>query len=196
MAISPELVLVDPALRGRVLGTYLLPRDLVQQRPVAPTRPEATRIASGSAAIARPGRAQLALAAFFGGVAMLVATHPPSFPLLGGVPPQVAPADGASVGTFEPTPVSAALSAPPAVKLLAWKPVAGATGYDVAIYRAGAQVLQKRTTSPRLKIPLRSPADPAGGLAPGGYDWYVWPIHAGRRGPAAVVRSSLVLSVG
>ena len=72
--------------------------------------------------------------------------------------------------------------------------MAGAGGYSVALYRGDTRVFRKNTRLPSIEIPVRSSARSSRGVAPGSYEWYVWPVRSGRRDPAAVVRSKLVLT--
>jgi hypothetical protein len=73
---------------------------------------------------------------------------------------------------------------------LAWAPVAGATGYQVAFYHASDRVFLAQTTLPRVDLSWAvRHALPHGSLV-----WYVWPTHAGRRGSSPVVHSQLSLA--
>jgi hypothetical protein len=75
---------------------------------------------------------------------------------------------------------------------LAWAPVAGASAYEVALYRSKRRVFERRTGKPELVIAT----GPAGGshvVAAGRYRWYVWPVRHGSRDTVAVVRSQLVV---
>jgi hypothetical protein len=76
----------------------------------------------------------------------------------------------------------------------AWAPVDDATAYQVELFLDGARVFAKSTTDAHVEIPeawqyegRRHELDSAT------YDWYVWPVVAGRRSPTAVVQATLVV---
>ncbi len=77
----------------------------------------------------------------------------------------------------------------------AWAPVRGATAYDVALFDKTTRVFHARTTKPTITIAVRTGrAGPAGSVAPGAYEWYVWPVVDGHQASVAIVRSRLRLS--
>jgi hypothetical protein len=89
------------------------------------------------------------------------------------------------------TPKKAASSAPGTFRL-AWAPVAGASAYEVALYRSKRRVFEQQTGKPELLISTGA----SGGaqvVAAGRYRWYVWPVRHGVRDTVAVVRSQLVV---
>ncbi len=84
--------------------------------------------------------------------------------------------------------------AAPAPRRFAWAPVAGATAYDVAIYKDDVPVFRARTKTPSIVIPERSrQAGAERLLEPGTYQWYVWPVRNGQPDRVALVRSTLVV---
>lgn len=60
-----------------------------------------------------------------------------------------------------------------------WAPYKGATGYQIAFYRDGKRLAMYETTEPSYSI----------ALAPGTYQWIVWPIVNGRYTSKAIVNS-------
>jgi hypothetical protein len=76
----------------------------------------------------------------------------------------------------------------------AWAPVDDATAYHVELFLGGERVFAKTTTDAQVEIPeewrfegRRHELDSAT------YDWYVWPVVAGRRSTTAVVQATLVV---
>lgn len=84
--------------------------------------------------------------------------------------------------------------AAPSSPRFAWAPVAGATAYRFALYRAGERIYVARTVAPVLQLP-RTWKQGGGKVAfgPGGYQWVVWAIRHGRQDGAAVVRAKVVV---
>ncbi len=77
---------------------------------------------------------------------------------------------------------------------LAWAPAAGATAYDIDLLRGSKRVFHVRTHQTSIIIAVRTGArGPAGSLAPGQYEWIVWPVVNGKRSTQAIVRSPLEL---
>lgn len=77
---------------------------------------------------------------------------------------------------------------------MAWAPVPGSTMYEVAIYRGDVPVFRRRTTVPRIELPIDPHPRGMRSVAPGRYKWYVWPVRDGHRQPTAVVSSAIVLA--
>jgi hypothetical protein len=78
---------------------------------------------------------------------------------------------------------------------LVWAPAAGAASYEVALYRGNVRAFDAFTREPAIGISVRlHGGDGSKSVAAGAYEWYVWPIRAGHRSAAAVVRSPLVLT--
>lgn len=93
----------------------------------------------------------------------------------------------------------AGISGAASSRLLAWAPVANASGYAVEITRNGESVFSATTSVPHVLIPSRwRHAGSNVTLSPGTYRWYVWPVvRSGtttRRSPAAVVASNLEIT--
>ena len=79
---------------------------------------------------------------------------------------------------YSPAAGSVVRSAP----LLRWKPVAGASFYNVQLYRNGVKVLSTWPGSAKLRLARTwTYAGKRQRLEPGSYRWYVW----GARGPRA-----------
>ena len=74
---------------------------------------------------------------------------------------------------------------------LEWAPVAGADGYEVAIYRGGQRVYFAHTAVPRLDLS----SSVRRGLPSGTLAWYVWPTRKGVPDTSPIVHSLLSSSV-
>jgi hypothetical protein len=192
--VSPELVLVDPVLRKRLLRIAQEGDDRAAE--VGPfwhgaaTRSSASPLLSQAAlpvpeaaplrAARRPPR--LALVGLASAAAFVLGAKlaGPSY-----VEPPQAIASTAAGG-------HASSIAPPATvsgqtRLLSWAPVSGATGYDVAIYSRTGRVFAAQTSVPEVAVSLSGGIRrPAGPLI-----WYVWPVRAGVRAATPIVQSEL-----
>lgn len=100
----------------------------------------------------------------------------------------------ASAATSPKTTSAKPPAAPPAThEKLAWAPTAGASTYELELLSGSKPVLHVRTKRTSLIIAVRRGLrGPAGSLAPGSYEWIVWPIVRGHRQPPTV-RSRLTL---
>ncbi len=184
--VSPELALVDPELRRRLIAelSEVLPgqrlelaaSDVATGKPGPPVD-ASTRRSSLHRAIAK--LVLLPVVASLGYVAVTLIT-PPDGPTFG----------GAVVHSVDPPSAAVELR-----RDLAWAPVAGATAYETALYAGGHRVFLARSRKPTVEIEIRSPSShgPAS-VAPGTYDWYVWPVRGGQRSVVAIVRTRLVLT--
>jgi hypothetical protein len=92
------------------------------------------------------------------------------------------------------TPARATARPATTARRFAWAPVDDATGYHVELFLGGERVFAKSTTDAEVDIPKewrfegrRHELDSAA------YDWYVWPVVAGRRSTTAVVQATLVV---
>jgi hypothetical protein len=166
--VSPELALVDPDLRRRLLAAPPPARPTAVPRPAQP-----------SVDVRRDRRGFI--------------RSSPALVLALVLPLVLAAAGSASGRMAAGRAHEAAAAAVAAIhgntaSLFAWGPVAGASAYEVEIRSDQAVVFSARTRAPRVRIPAR--------LAPGTYRWYVWPLRAGavRKAAAAVVASSFVVS--
>jgi hypothetical protein len=192
--LSPELVLVDPLLRKRLLaipqqgdgeaeedgsgrarnGVHAAAPDGVDHRALP--IPEA---APPPAPRRRPrlGLVGLASAAAFVLGAKLAG---PSYV----TPPR-------AIASTAAGSLSSSVGPPGTVsrqtRQLSWAPVSDATGYDVAIYSRAGRVFAAHTSVPEVAVPL------SGGLRrpAGGLTWYVWPVRAGVRAATPIVQSKL-----
>lgn len=91
-------------------------------------------------------------------------------------------------------PATASAPTPGVPQRLAWAPDPRANAYRVELFRGSALVLRATTLRPELDVPRTWLH--AGGrerLEPGEYRWYVWPVVAGLRQPAAIVQARLVV---
>ncbi len=90
----------------------------------------------------------------------------------------------------------ARVTTPPATtpRRFAWAPVHGATGYHVELFLGGARVFAQSTPDAELEIPEEWQFEGRRHeLDSGTYNWYVWPVIAGRRSTKAVVQATLVV---
>ncbi len=78
------------------------------------------------------------------------------------------------------------LGSPAGPRRLAWAPVAGVDGYEIALYRGNTRVVS--ATSKTAAYDLRKR------LAPGVYLWYVWSVRGGNRDGVAIVRATLEIT--
>jgi hypothetical protein len=101
---------------------------------------------------------------------------------------------GAATTSTQPSSDGSPAETVPPVRRFAWAPVHGATGYEVATYKDDVPVFRARTKTPNIVIPERSPQKGSAPLlAPGTYQWYVWPVRNGQPDRVALVRSTLVI---
>jgi hypothetical protein len=202
--ISPELVLVDPALAPE-LGSRPSDRDEFPPQPtrdprrarpplrvredtvrkVAPgpirTQKASTATAVRSDSRARRGRMSARIVRSTGfavaGVALLILAFSLIF-------------------SRGPSSLPERSGAPGAPRTFAWPEEKGADAYEFRLYRATALVFRARTTKPRLVLPVEwKLADKLQRLMPGAYRWYVWPVARGRDEPPsrAIVQARLVI---
>jgi hypothetical protein len=168
--ISPELVLVDPALR-RLLLQYpdvQIPRWQVRSTPkVAP--PPARRPS---------WRSHVLVAAAAAAVTAAIVIVP---------------------GGASPTPAAPRTSgaAPAAVapRTFAWVATPGATGYKFALYLGSKVVYEATTPEKQLTLPASwRHQGTSRTLVPGHYRWYVWALDrpgARTEGKRALVQATL-----
>jgi hypothetical protein len=213
--LSPELVLVDPSLREawqrRPDEPALVPHDepaRAEDDPVA-----AVRMLAGAAldAEVRPRlrskarrlrvvaaattAAAVGVTGFLVADALLDLSDPPTT----GVPA------GEVALTTTPVPASRGRPVPPGlgtrarvatepVTRFVWAPVDGATSYHVELYRGDTRVFAKRTPEAEVEIPEEWRFEGRRHhLESERYDWYVWPVVAGRRSATAVVQAPFVV---
>jgi hypothetical protein len=222
--VSPELALVDPSLRERLLGGAPLagPPSGPVERPPKTTKsdteklleqiPARTEPSDGSGSYRRRLTAPLVVGVFsslltLGAVAAVLelragdgpsATPPSTSSRPPDLSPQSTPASSTTT-QHRPTRTTPPATARPARELrFSWAAVAGATSYDVAFYARGAHdklVLELSTRTPTAVVQVREAGSKAAhSLAPGPYRWYVWPVRATGRDSVAVVRSTLTVS--
>jgi hypothetical protein len=221
--VTPELALVDPDLRERLLADAPFadpPPDPVERlRKTTKSDvesleqiPARTEPSDGTASYRRRLTVPLLIAACsslltLGAVAALLelragdgpsATPPSTSSRPPASSPQSTPASSTTTQR-RPTPTTPPAKARPARELrFSWAAVAGATSYDVAFYAHGAHdklVLELSTRTPTAVVKVRQAGSKAAhSLAPGPYRWYVWPVRATGRDSVAVVRSTLTVS--
>jgi hypothetical protein len=168
--ISPELVLVDPALR-RLLLQYpdvQIPRWELRSTPaVAPSPPRRSS-----------WRSQVLVAAAAAAVTAAVVIVP----------------GGASPTPSAPRALAAA-EASVAPRTFAWVAAPGATRYRFALYFGSKVVYEATTSEQQLTLPgsWRHQGTPWT-LVPGRYRWYVWALDrsaARTEGKRALVQATL-----
>jgi hypothetical protein len=196
--ISPELVLVDPALRARLGCLPATPTYARSERPravevpvQAPLGPAAATLAaprSLAPGLAKARRAAKGTGALIAGIAVGLCGFALLFEGTG---------SGARTGPGALAPLAPSLCARPAslpVPKLAWAPEPGATAYDLELYKGGAPICGVYTSRASVVIRTESKAPRASvTVGPGVYEWYVWPFEAGQRAASPIVRSQLVI---
>ena len=222
--VTPELVLVDPSLRDRLLADAPLaypPPGAVERlrkttksdvEPLLEQIPARTEPGDGFASYRRRLTVPLVVAIFsslltLGAVAAALELRAGDGPsAVPGSTSSQAPASSplstpASSTTTQHSPTRTtppAKATPPRELRFSWAAVAGATSYDVAFYAHGAHdklVLELSTRTPTAVVKVRRAGSKAAhSLAPGPYRWYVWPVRATGRDSVAVVRSTLTVS--
>ena len=195
--VSPELALVDSALRERLLHAEA---DHIQAGPVPYSVPSApARPPVESSATIRPERSprrRRALIAIFGGLLVVVVGAAATWHARpGAAPPPTVVAPAAPTNSVT-TQTRKAAAARPAARTFAWAPASGAVAYHVEIRRGDVVVYTARTRATRISLRLRKAGHKTAPLRPGTYRWYVWPLlrhgHARRRG-AAIVATTIVV---
>lgn len=130
-----------------------------------------------------------------GGHAALGSTHQMSQGLAASFePPSESPT--AAHGKKHARPLMSTRSAAKTIGRLSWRKAHGASAYELAFYRGDALALRITTKRTHLSVRVRgtTSADHAVvRLAPGDYEWYVWPVLHGAAGPVAIVRAQLRL---
>jgi len=195
--VSPELALVDSALRQRLLQAEV--NRVQADRTLSPAPLAATGSPVESSATIHPDQARrgrrgwiaiigalLVVAA--GAAAVWQATLPRATPAPA-VPP-AAPTNSVTTATTE------AAAGRPATRTFAWASASGALAYHVEIRRGNTIVYSTRTSATHISVRLRRAGKKTALLKPGTYRWYVWPLlrhgHARRRG-AAIVATTIVV---
>jgi hypothetical protein len=74
----------------------------------------------------------------------------------------------------------------------AWAPVGGAESYHVELFRGSERVFSSDSRKASISIPASwTYGGKTRTLAPGEYQWYVWPTVSGKRSSNAVVQAKL-----
>lgn len=123
-----------------------------------------------------------------------------------GIPPVTRAETHTESRTQAPTPTAPVSPSPPRPRRAApsgvarrfvWAPVANASGYRVQFFRGSTLVFSTGTTRPEVTIPRSWTLEGRReSLRPGDYQWYVWPLHEGRRAPTAIVQARLTVPRG
>ena len=206
--VSPELVLVDPELARRERAQLREPAP-VRAASAAVARPPHVRAAPAPArdprSQAAPSRrvrhSRLVIVTAVLALAVLVVQywlqHESPEPILGDAPTRTAARPGArDTGVAPPASPSKRSIGPGAttVRTLAWAPVAGATGYELQLFRGAKRVFVTRTTRPRLTLPERwRYVGRVVRLEPGRYRWSVWALSSGGKLDASPVVQAQIL---
>jgi len=206
-AVSPELALVDPALGESERAQLVLPSPLPRpgpeltwrrderDRPAVAVHLQLGRFRDlGDTALELVRRRPRAVA---GGAIVLVAAAALAWNM--GLHPgdSRSAGEGTPPGTVAPSPTTvrepaAAPNAAP--RRFAWAPVENADGYHVELFLGSDRVFSANSKQPSLTVPAHwTFRGERRSLAPGDYQWYVWPVVSGTRAPNAVVRAKLVV---
>jgi hypothetical protein len=212
--LSPELVLVDPALReawqrlpdpspepreepaSAVDDTAAAVRSLARvalDADVEETRRRRRRVRPLHVVAAVSAAGALAVIGF------LAAAAGPGVdePAVAGAPGAPTAAADIAVPTkavSSPRPVRAVPPSGTTARRFVWAPVDDATGYHVELFLRDERVFAKRTTAAEVEIPDEWRFEGRRHeLEAVTYDWYVWPVVEGRRAAAAIVQATLVV---
>lgn len=212
--VTPELALVDPELRRRLLAdappdpvprlrqgggssAFALPVEIPTRTEPGDGRPSYRGRLTGPLVVA--ACSSLLTLGIGAAVLELRPDHRSSGASHAAIGPPATTtrsATGVSATTTARRPPKA--PAAPHELRFSWAAVAGATSYDVAFYAHGVHdrlVLELTTQTPTAVVKvLKTGSKAAHALAPGPYRWYVWPVRATGRDSVAVVRSTLTVS--
>jgi hypothetical protein len=187
--VSPELVLVDPVLRRRLLAQ-------AQEEARTEAEPTGTRAPAAARPVARVDDAQadravpapvpvdsrrrrvsLGVVVVACAVAFVLGAKlaGPSYV----APPRDVPEAAAAQAPPLPTP---GRTLPRGTERLTWTPVRQAVGYEVAVYSQKGRVFSAQTLTPGVDLP------PSVRHAGGRLTWYVWPVRAGAGGSPGAAR--------
>jgi hypothetical protein len=179
--ISPELVLVDPELRARLLSQLTLsdvpdvlrvrPRLVVAQLDVDEERmPSSDTRAPGHGERRRSMVVTLIAASLT--VNALFIYNKWDDDVQSAAVPVVARADSTSASS----PLSSTTTQPLAAPTISWRTVAGASYYNVVVWRGHRRVLDLWPTSTRVVLPETWDYHGVrGSLSPGRYLWFAYP---------------------
>lgn len=200
--VSPELALVDPALRVRLLGELCEPGAFRPNAPVRKrtiTRPVGHAHPPGGYQAPLPlalldsvrGRTRglpaviiLALIAGAAGLSVGLEVRTSSSSQPGAIPATPSAVSLRTGMRRSPQRTGIAQSSRPTIRqqapprIFAWAPSPGAVGYEIQFFRGTERVLSRRVAGPRLALPHRwRYAGKAQALKAGTYRWYVWPLR-------------------
>ena len=204
--VSPELAMVDPALRRVLLEASPASQSAYAAAGVAD---EAATVSAGGLGLGRRvrwprregaavvGGLTLALLAGYGIGSGSPFTNNPDLhsaakvPTASRQPRPVRTSRAAEVSAASVPKRSSTRSGKPHVRRFVWAPVDGADSYEVAFYAAGARVLDTRTRATSIKISIGTHG--ARAVPQGTYEWYVWAWRGNTRDRVAIAASRLVL---
>ncbi len=212
--VSPELVLVDPQLALRARASLATPVRAVHSRSSAfAVRPQMSLVIAAEPSRERAPyddlvarrRKQSAWLTVCVALGIVVAILLSDVRVELGHPSEAADRNAERADRVMPVrpskprsrdsqrPVSQAPSAA-TVRRFAWAPADGASGYRFELFRGSSMIFTAETSRPELLLPASwRIAGERQTLRGGEYRWYVWPLVAGARSPAAIVQASLVI---
>jgi hypothetical protein len=163
--ISPELVLIDDALKEPARRLLPEPGDCLAPRPPEPSPPGRVRTAVAS----RPSISVMVAALLAAG---LIGTPARDWLPFGKATGPAQPAAGSANLSLPST--SGGPAATPTVLELRWREARNAAFYDLVVLRTGSRAVRLRVTGNRVRS--AAVIERAGSrLAPGSYMWYVLP---------------------
>lgn len=186
--VSPELALIDPALRAHhepVVRETIEPPLAAARAEAAPKPPRRTI-----------SRRSLLVASVTAGTLAAVATSAIYAERLTSGHRNAQIGNAASRAVTQHATANAVTASG---RLFGWPPVADASAYTVEIIRSGELIYSHTTRAPNVRVPDRWQRNGRSmTLSPGTYRWYVWPVFGSgagsHRGRGAVVAATLKIA--